>query len=149
MSAVARRYFVRGCDALERGDLEGAVDALRSAVDLVPTFASARVAYAVALARYGDCPRAAQTLRAGLGRPATPVAVATMWATLGDVLTAGGDFPGAEDAFRQAAQEPQHQGRAAAGLARVYAKLGRYDDSFAQLQAAAAANRALETARDE
>jgi Flp pilus assembly protein TadD len=138
MSAVARRYYVRGRDALDKADLEGAIEALGAAVDLVPTFASARAAYAVALARYGDCPRAAQTLRAGLARPATPVALATLWATLGDVLTAGGDFPGAEDAFRQAATEPQLEARAAAGLARVYAKTGRYGDSFAQLSRAAA-----------
>lgn len=137
MSAVARRYYVRGRAALEKADYEGAIEALRAAVDLVPQFSSARVAYAVALARYGDCPRAAQTLRAGLGRPATPVARAAMWATLGDVLTAGGDFPGAEDAFRQANAEPQLVARAAAGLARVYAKQGRYADSFAQLRIAA------------
>lgn len=137
MSAVARRYYVRGRDALDKADYEGAIEALSSAIDLVPGFSSARVAYAVALARFGDCPRAAQTLRAGLARPATAVAAASMWATLGDVLTAGGDFPGAEDAFRQAATCDQFQARAAAGLARVYGKLGRYDESFAELSRAA------------
>ena len=138
MSAVARRYYVRGRDALDKGDTEAAIEALSSAVDLVPGFSSARVAYAVALARFGDCPRAAQILRAGLARPASPVAAASMWATLGDVLTAGGDFPGAEDAFRQAAACDQFEARAAAGLARVYGKLGRYGDSFEQLARAAA-----------
>jgi tetratricopeptide (TPR) repeat protein len=137
MSAVARRYYVRGRAALDKADFEAAIEALRAAVDLVPQFSSARMAYAVALARYGDCPRAAQTLRAGLGRPCTPVARAAMWATLGDVLTTGGDFPAAVDAFEQARTEPQLEARAAAGLARVYAKQGRYGDSFAQLRIAA------------
>ncbi|WP_428268845.1 hypothetical protein [Haliangium sp.] len=139
MSVVARRYYLRGREALGRDDLEGALDALRSALDLAPWFSSARVAYAIALARLGDCPRAAQSLRAGLGRPASGVARATLWATLGDVLTTGGDFLGAEDAFRQAAEQPGFEARAAAGLARVYGKLGRYQDAFAQLRVCAGA----------
>jgi tetratricopeptide (TPR) repeat protein len=141
MSAVARRYFVRGRAALERGDIEGALEALKAAVDLVPTFSSARCAYAIALARFGDCPRAAQSLRAGLARPGTSVAQAAMWATLGDVLTLGGDFLGAEDAFNQAAQEPGFEARAASGLARVYAKLGRYPEAVQRLHRAAALHR--------
>jgi Flp pilus assembly protein TadD len=56
-----------------------------------------------------------------------------MWSTLGDVLTAGGDFFGAEDAFRQASEHSGYEQRAAAGLARVYGKLGRYAEAFAQL----------------
>src|SRR5690606_6507999 len=94
--------------------------------------------------RSGDCPRAAQILRAGLGRRATAVATAAMWATLGDVLTLGGDFLGAEDAFRQAASEPSFEVRAAAGLARVYGKLGRYDEAVAQLRRAARQSRAAD-----
>ncbi len=141
MSVVARRYYVRGRAALERGDLEGALGHLRSALDLASGFASARVAYAVALARAGDCPQAAQTLRAGLGQPGSATAQAALWATLGDVLTAGGDFLGAEDAFKQAANEPSFAARADAGLTRVYAKLGRYSDAFAKLASAARAAR--------
>jgi tetratricopeptide (TPR) repeat protein len=141
MSAVARRYYVRGRAALERADLEAALEALKAAVELVPTFSSARCAYAVALARFGDCPRAAQTLRAGLARPATSVARAAMWATLGDVLTLGGDFLGAEDAFRQAAAEPGFEARAASGLARVYGKLGRYPEALSHLRRAAQLHR--------
>jgi tetratricopeptide (TPR) repeat protein len=133
MSAVARRYYARGRKALGTGDYSSALESLRAAIDLVPGFSSARCAYAVALAKFGDAPRAAQTLRAGLGRKSTAVATAAMWATLGDVLTAGGDFLGAEDAFRQAANEPRFEARAAAGLARVYAKLGRYAESFEEL----------------
>lgn len=141
MSTVAKRYYNRGVASLRRGDMNDALEALRAAVDLLPIYSQARVAYAVALTRLGDCPRAAQVLRAGLGRRCTDVAAATMWATLGDVLVRSGDFYGAEDAFNQAAQYDGFDGRAAAGLARVYAKLGRYADSFVQLQRAASCDK--------
>jgi hypothetical protein len=130
MSAVARRYYVRGKAALDKGDLDGALEALRAAIDLVPGFCGARVAYAVALARYGDTPRAAQAR----GRPSDPSSGrrGCVWATLGDVLTIIGDFLGAEDAFRT----EQHP-RSPAGLPRAGGpmQLGHYADSFAHLAA--------------
>ena len=138
MSAAARRYYERGRAALDTGDLESAQEALRSALDLAPHFGNARVAYAVALAKAGDCPRAATVLRAGLPRATSSISSAAMYATLGDVLTLGGDFYGAEDAFNTAAQTPGFEARVASGLARVYARLGRYRDMAAQLQRAAA-----------
>jgi Flp pilus assembly protein TadD len=61
-----------------------------------------------------------------------------MYATLGDVLVLGGDFFGAEDAFNTAAQTPGFEARVASGLARVYARLGRYRDMAQQLARAAA-----------
>jgi thioredoxin-like negative regulator of GroEL len=137
MSAVARRYYERGKSALDGGDLASAQEALAAALDLAPQFGNARVAYAVALARSGDCPRAANVLRAGIGRASSPVSAAAMYATLGDVLTLGGDFLGAEDAFNVAAQTPGYEARSASGLARVYAKLGRYRDMATQLARAA------------
>ena len=139
MSAVARRYFVRGKTALDRGELDPALETLRSAVDLAPGFVDARLAYAVALARFGDGPRAAQTLRAGLGRRSSALSEAALWATLGDVLTQTGDFPGATDAFEQSAQHPLFRARSAAGMARVHAKMGRYPEAFARLREAATA----------
>lgn len=138
MSAAARRYYERGRAALDTGDLESAQEALRSALDLAPHFGNARVAYAVALAKAGDCPRAAGVLRAGLPRATSPVSAAAMYATLGDVLTLGGDFYGAEEAFNLALATPGYEARVASGLARVYARLGRYRDMAAQLQRAAA-----------
>jgi tetratricopeptide (TPR) repeat protein len=60
-----------------------------------------------------------------------------MQATLGDVLTMGGDFFGAEEAFKQAGEQPGFEARAAAGLARVDGRLGRYADSIAELKKAA------------
>ncbi len=137
MSSVARRYYERGRAALDTGDLESAQEALRAALDLAPTFGNARVAYAVALAKANDPPRAAAVLRAGLGRASSPISAAAMYATLGDVLTMGGDFFGAEEAFQTAAQTPGFEARAASGLARVYARLGRYRDMAAQLKRAA------------
>ncbi len=138
MSSVARRYYERGRSSLDAGDLESAQEALRAALDLAPMFGNARVAYAVALAKANDCPRAAQVLRAGLGRASSPVSAAAMYATLGDVLTLGGDFFGAEEAFNAAGQTPGFEVRVASGLARVYARLGRYRDMATQLQRAAA-----------
>lgn len=138
MSAVARRYYARGVQAIGSGELQIAVEQLQAAVDLAPNFGDARVAFAVALAKFGDAPRAANVVRTGLGRAVSPVGVAALWATLGDVLTLSGDFFGAEEAFRQAATHPDFAVRAASGLARVYAKLGRYPDAVAQLKRAAA-----------
>src|SRR5690606_21671186 len=118
VSTAARRYYLRGRAALERGDTEQAIESLASALDLASHFTDARLAYAVALCRVGDTPRAAQTLRAGLAHARTDAARAALWTQLGEVLTLGGDFPGAEDAFAQADQHPAWAGRAAAGRAR-------------------------------
>jgi Flp pilus assembly protein TadD len=137
VSSVARRYYERGRQALDNNDLESAQEAFRAAIDLAPHFGNARVAYAVALAKAGDSPRAAQVLRAGLGRASSPISAAAMYATLGDVLTMGGDFFGAEEAFNAAARTPGFEVRVASGLARVYAKLGRFADMAAQLKRAA------------
>ncbi|HLL25283.1 MAG TPA: tetratricopeptide repeat protein, partial [Kofleriaceae bacterium] len=68
MSSVARRYYERGRQALDNNDLETAQESLRAALDLAPQFGNARVAYAVAVAKGGDAPRAAQILRHGVGR---------------------------------------------------------------------------------
>jgi tetratricopeptide (TPR) repeat protein len=137
MSAVARRYYERGRDALATGDLESAQEALRAALEVAPSFGNARVAYAVALARAGDCPRAAQLLRGGFALASSPISAAAMQATLGDVLVLGGDFLAAEQAFLQAGRIPGFEARAASGLARVYARLGRLAEMAAQLAIAA------------
>jgi Flp pilus assembly protein TadD len=138
VSAVARRYYERGKQALDTGDLATAQESLGAALELAPHFGNARVAYAVALAKGGDCPRAAQVLRAGIPRASSQISAGAMYATLGDVLVLGGDFLGAEEAFNVAAQIPGFDARAASGLARVYARLGRHRDMAAQLRKAAA-----------
>ena len=78
MSSVARRYYERGRQALDTGDLETAQESLRAALELQPTFGNARVAYAVALAKANDAPRAASVLRAGLGRVSSRISAAAM-----------------------------------------------------------------------
>jgi hypothetical protein len=105
VSAQARRYYERGKQSLDSGDLESAQQALSSALQLAPTFGNAIVAYAVALARAGDCPRAAAILRSGVPRASSKISAAAMYATLGDVLTLSGDLFGAEDAFNLDAGE--------------------------------------------
>jgi Flp pilus assembly protein TadD len=142
MSQVARRYYARGVQAIASTEFQIAVEQLQAAVDLAPGFGDARIAFAVALTKFGDAPRAAGVLRAGLGRGSSAVGVAALWATLGDVLTHSGDFFGAEEAFRQANNHPDFAIRAAAGLARVYAKLGRYTDAVTQLRRAATSSSA-------
>jgi thioredoxin-like negative regulator of GroEL len=137
MSSVARRYYERGKQALDAGELDSAQEALRAALELAPQFGNARVAYAVALAKAGDCPRAASVLRTGIPRASSRTSAAAMYATLGDVLVLGGDFSAAEEAFQAAAQTPGFEARSASGLARVYARLGRYADMAAQLRRAA------------
>src|SRR5262249_7343363 len=126
MSAQARRYYERGKQALDTGDLETAQQQLASALQLAPNFGNAICAYAVALAKAGDCPRAAAVLRSGVPRASSPISAAAMYATLGDVLVLGGDYFGAEDAYAQAEKTPGFEARAAAGMARVHGRLGRY-----------------------
>ena len=137
MSQISRRYYERGVAAIKTGDFPTAIEQLQASIDLSPTFGSARIAFAVALARFGDCPRAAGVLRAGLGRTTSATTSAAMLATLGDVLTLGGDFFGAEEAFKQAGATPGFEVRSASGLARIYGKLGRPVDAIAQLSVAA------------
>ncbi|HEY1813118.1 MAG TPA: tetratricopeptide repeat protein [Kofleriaceae bacterium] len=138
MSSVARRYYERGKQALESNDLETAQEALRAALDLAPAFGNARVAYAIALAKAGDAPRAQTVLRQGIARASSPISAAAMYATLGDVCVVGGDFLGAEEAFAQAAQTPGFEARAASGMARVHARLGRFREMALALRDAAA-----------
>jgi Flp pilus assembly protein TadD len=137
VSSVARRYYERGRAALDTNDLETAQESLRAALDLAPGFGNARVAYAVALAKAGDCPRAATVLRAGIPRASSAISAAAMYATLGDVCVLGGDFFGAEEAFNLAGQTPGFEARVAAGLARVHARLGRFRDMAEALARAA------------
>jgi Flp pilus assembly protein TadD len=137
VSSVARRYYERGRASLSTNDFESAQESLRAALELAPNFGDARVAYGVALAKAGDAPRAAQVLRHGVSRASSPISAAAMNATLGDVLVMAGDFYGAEEAFQAARTVPGFEARAAAGLARVYARLNRFGDMAAQLKIAA------------
>ncbi len=133
MTALARRYYLRGRAALERGDLDEARDALAAAVEVVPSFAAARIAEAIAMCRGGEASRAASRLRAGLARARSERDEAALYAALGDALLAAGDVDGAEDAFGQAARHPAFADRAARGSAQTLAKRGRYRECFSAL----------------
>lgn len=137
MSAfVARRYFARGKEQLRAGDLDAATQSFAAAVELAPYFVEARVGAALTLAR-SDPPRAAQLLRAGLRGLSRASQRRLVLVALGDVLTAGGDFPGADEAYGQASQIPGRH-PLASRLARLQAKTGRYADALATLAAATA-----------
>ena len=137
MSAVvARRYFARAKEQLRAGDLDAATQSFSAAVELAPYFVEARVGAALTLART-DPPRAAQLLRTGLRGLARASQRRLVLVALGDVLTAGGDFPGADEAYAQASQLPGRH-PLASRLARLQAKTGRYAEALATLAAATA-----------
>lgn len=135
MSMVARRYFVRGRELLRRGQLDDAEREFAAAVDLAPSFVEARIGHALTLAR-SDPPRAAQSLRTGLGRSQRAPERRLLLAALGDVLVQGGDFPGAEEAYAEAAQLGFASAKLHDRLARLRAKTGRFADSLGELLAA-------------
>ncbi len=137
MSTAARRYYLRGRAALERGNADTAIESLAAAVELAPSFTSARCAFAIALARVGRGDQASAVLRVGLVQARTASERALLWSTLGDVLTVIGELAAAEEAFERAASTPGYEARAAAGRARVCAKLGRYRDAAEHLARAA------------
>ena len=144
MSAIARRYYVRAVEQLRRGDQEQAREDFRAALELAPSFAQARVAYANALARSGDAPRAAQLLRNGLGRPGIGGRERLgLLRALGDVLIAANDYRGAEEAFFEAARVGDGIGLPQVDLhdrlARLRAKTGRFPEALDELLAAARA----------
>ncbi len=142
MSDLARRYYLRGREALARGDLELAEDRLRAALELVPAFAPARIAYAAALSRQGERGRAPAVLRAGIARAETNRAEASLYAALGDALIAASDLESASEAYSQCeALRPALASRAAGGRAQALAKLGRYRESIAELTRAAKLSR--------
>jgi len=135
MSApVARRYFLRGRELLKRGDIDSASQEFANALDLVPEFVEARVAFALTLARI-DSPRAAQALRNGLNRHHRPSQRRQLLCALGDVLLTAGDYPGAEAAYDEAVtlgQKGLHD-----RLGRLRAKTGRFAEAITELALAA------------
>jgi tetratricopeptide (TPR) repeat protein len=146
LSAVARRYYVRALEQLQRGELDAARADFGAALELAPRFAEARVAYATSLARAGDAPRAAQLLRAGLMQETRPRARLLLESALGEVLIASSDYRGAEEAYRHATELGRSLGLSTSWqlhdrLARLRAKTGRFAEALDELLAAARARR--------
>lgn len=146
MSAVARRYYVRALDQLQRGELDAARADFGNALELSPRFAEARAAYATSLAHAGDAPRAAQLVRAGLAHENRPRSRLLLISTLGEILIASSDYRGAEEAYRQATELGSSLGLSTTWqlhdrLARLRAKTGRFAEALEELLAAARATR--------
>lgn len=143
MSAlIARRYYLRALDEMRRNELDDACQDLQAALQLIPGYYEARVAYAAALLRLKDPPRAVQTLRAGLHYNATGAGRAQLMRALGDALVAAGDFLAAEQAFAEtsattAADSADLHDR----VARLRARTGRFQEAFNELLAAARLSR--------
>jgi len=139
-AAVARRYFVRGREHLRRGEYDQAERELTSALELSPTFVEARIGYALTVCRE-DPPRAAQLLRTGLARTQRPSERRALLGALGDVQLAGGDFPGAEESYAEAARLAGPGGaKLHDRLGRLHAKTGHHAQAIAELLAAASAH---------
>ncbi len=135
-AAVARRYFLRGRDALRAGDNDQAAQNFAAALELFPDYVEARVGHSVVLA-LTDPPRAANVLRYGLSRVTRPSARAQLSCALGDVLVAAGDFLGAEAAYGEAvAIGGNLPNLIHSRLARLHAKMGHYKQAFDSLLAA-------------
>lgn len=115
MSALmARRYYTRGITELRGNELDDACQDLQAAVQLIPSYYEARIAYATALLKLKDPPRAIQTLRAGLHYTTSGPGRALLCRAFGDALVAGGDFLAAEQAFAESqAVSPQGPCRSA------------------------------------
>jgi predicted Zn-dependent protease len=143
MSAlIARRYYTRGCDELRRGELEDACQDLQAAIQLIPSFYEARIAYATALLRLKDPPRAVQTLRAGLHYNAAGTGRTMLLRSLGDALVISGDFLAAEEALAETtASSARDSADLHDRLARLRARTGRFNEAFTELLAAARLSR--------
>lgn len=139
MSAImARRYYTRGLTELKSNELDDACQDLQAAVQLIPSYYEARMAYATALLKLKDPPRAIATLRAGLHYTTSGPGRALLCRALGDALVQGGDFLAAEQAFAESqATSPQDSADLHDRLARLRARTGRFDEAFTELLAAA------------
>ena len=141
MSVVARRYFVRGREARNRGDLAGAREAWSAAIELCPTFVEARIGLGLAIVR-DDPPRAVTTLRGGLGHAPRGRRRRVLLEALGEAQLLAGDFIGADASLSEAATLPGAGPELWLRIARLRARTHRYGEAFAAFSQAAAARRA-------
>lgn len=137
MSAVARRYFVRGRNYLRKGEFDDAQREFAAALELSPGFVEARLGYAHIVVR-NDAQRAAQSLRVGLTRTTRPTERRQLLAALGDALVCTGDLGGAREAFNEAVQLPGGEVGLHDRLSRLYAKTGQFAEALRHLAVAAA-----------
>lgn len=136
MSAlVARRYYLRGAEALQRREHDEAMGDFQAALELCPHFYEARVGVALALCRQGESARAANLLRGRLAEATELAERVALSQALAEALIASRDLLGAERALAEAVAG------GAAGLhdplARLRARSGRFSEAFAELLKAA------------
>ncbi|MEO6952163.1 MAG: hypothetical protein ABI321_10140 [Polyangia bacterium] len=141
MSAVARRYFVRGREARMRGDVPAAREAFGAAVELVPSFVEARIGLGLATLR-DDPARAIATLRGGLGHGPRGRRRRFLLEALGEAQILGGDFIGADASLSEAATLPGAGADLWLRIARLRARTHRFADAFAAFAEAASLRRA-------
>ncbi len=127
-------YGVAGDALLELGRYDEAVSTIQRMVDLRPDLASyARVAYIREL--HGDVDGAVAAMRVAIeaGAPGTE-AVAWTQVQLANLLLGQGRLAEAETAYRQALRSYSEYMPALAGLGRVRAAQGRYEEAVALLR---------------
>ncbi len=142
MSAVARRYFLRGREARHRGDLPAAREAWAAAIELCPSFIEARIGLGTAILR-DDPRRAATTLRGGLAYVRGGRRRRILLEALGEAQVLGGDFPGADASLTEAATLPGAGPELWLRIARLRARTHRFADAFAAFAQAAALRAAI------
>jgi len=136
MSAVARRYFVRGRDARRRGDAAAAREAFAAAVELCPSFLEARIGLAMVQVR-DDPPRAIGTLRSGMQLQPRGRRRRLLLEALGEAQILGGDFIGADASLSEAATLPGAGVELWLRVARLRARTHRFAEAFAAFAQAA------------
>jgi tetratricopeptide (TPR) repeat protein len=140
----AAAYGVIGDAQIELGRYDDAVASFQRMIDLRPDLGSySRVSYAREL--YGDPDGALTAMKqaatAGAGRAEN---VAWTQAQIGNLLFNRGDLDGAETAYRRSLATLDGYVYGVAGLAKVAAARGEYDEAIAGYQAAIAAIPAAE-----
>ena len=141
MSAVARRYFVRGREARARGDAAAAREAFGAAVELVPTFVEARIGLGLATLR-DDPARAITTLRGGLGHGLRGRRRRFLLEALGEAQILGRDYIGADASLSEAATLPGAGADLWLRIARLRARTQRFAEAFTAFAEAATLRRA-------
>lgn len=136
MSAVARRYFLRGREARRRGDAAAAREAYGAAVELCPSFLEARLGLGLVQLR-DDPPRATTTLRAGLTFAPRGRRRRLLLEALGEAQILAGDFIGADASLSEAATLPGAGPELWLRIARLRARTHRFADAFAAFAQAA------------
>ena len=145
MSAlVARRYYLRGAEALQRREFDEARGDLQAALELCPHFYEARVALSQVLCRQGAAARAVALLRERLAMASERAERTALHGALAEALLQSRDLSGAERALTEAVAggAPGMHDQ----LTRLRARSGRFPEALEELLQAARESAAPATA---